>query len=389
MTIIPNQHITVPDPIAMQLLADVVEDKEITFQQPSTSLQTNAADCSVEVPEDNEELLDQASEINLDDVVIDENQSPNSSIKRPGTVEVQKSTKKHASSEMKFRCFEINWAKLSDNALTKLNSMQEFKVNNPDDSIPTALRMTRSDTSNLVNNIVDQLRAIDSRIKADVMETVAKQLLCKYPCLESVDDDGFGNGMSHIVIKHKMINRNAYLNRFQDSCEQKIPPFNKGRNVRAGTLKSYWKNSKKECEKEVLSKLRRDEPVLLTDEFLETSQAFVRYRLSESKDIKQLLSEYPVLRRRVLMNYHFGQATGVSVDNLSKYYGMKRTKIISYSGTAGRKFEKLNNECSDLEVFRFLACLVGENMSDLVVNKEVCIFVVGLSSGVAIQSALL
>ncbi|XP_058830068.1 uncharacterized protein LOC131689178 [Topomyia yanbarensis] len=367
MTIIPNQSISVSNPLIERFLARGITDQDISLQQPSTSQHVNDTDYSITEQEDN---VNQVSDKDSDDPTIEENQSYNLTRKRPESVEVLKSTKKHAASEMKFRCFEINWNKLSDNILNKLNTLQEFKINNPNAQIPAALRMTKGDTSSLINNIVDQLRAIDTDIKASVMETVAKQLLSKYSCLEMVDDDGYKNGTDHVVIKHKMISHNAYLNRFRP-FQENIPPSNKGRNVRAGTLKSYWKCSKKECAKDVLSKLRRDEPELLTDEFLASSQSFVRYQLTETKDIKKLLSEYPVLRRRGLLNYHFAQATGVCVDDLRKYYDMKRPKIINYSITAGRKFVKLDNECSDMEVLGFLACLVGENINDLIVKKEI------------------
>uniref|UniRef100_A0A0P6J0M2 Uncharacterized protein n=1 Tax=Aedes aegypti TaxID=7159 RepID=A0A0P6J0M2_AEDAE len=367
MTIFPNQRVSVAEPLSMKLFAGDVSDLDELYQ-PSTSKQAVAADESIQ--ENDEEVLEQSAIIDPDEPV-DENQSPNATTKRLRPVEIKKSTKKHASSEAKFRSFEINWNKLSDNVVSKLNSLYEFKTENPDTSIPPELRITKSDTTNLINNIVDQLRAIDTDIKASVMETVSKQLISKFPCLEKVDDDGYRNGISYIALKHKMINHNAYLNRFRKSSEQSTPSSSRGRNVRAGTLKSYWENWKKECEKEVLAKLRRDEPALLTDEFLEVSQPFVRYKLNYTKDLAQLLLELPVLRRRGLLNYHFAQATGICIEDLRKYYVMKRSKIISYSETASRKFVKLCNESNDLEVLRFLASLVGEKIGDLIVNKEI------------------
>lgn len=367
MAIIPDQNIPVSNPLTMQLLSCDVANQD--FQQPSTSQQINVSDYLVNVQENVEESHENSLD-DADDAMDNENQSPNMTIKRPLAVEVKKSTKKHASSDMKFRCFEINWGKLSDNVVKKLNCLQEYRVNNPNTSTPCGMRMTKSDTTSLINNIVDQLRVIDTEIKANTMESVAKQLLNKYPCLELVDDDGYKNGMSHVVIKHKMINRNTYLNRFRSTSEQ-TPPPNKGRNVRAGTLKGYWKTSKKECDKNVLSMLRRDDPKLLTDEFLGASQAFVRYLLSETKDLKQLILDYPVLRRKDVLNFHFMQATGTCIKEIGKYYGMKREKIINYSNTTGRKFAKLNIDCSALDVFGFLAHLVGENIFDLIVNKEI------------------
>lgn len=366
LTLNHNQHVYAPDSVAMQLLADVVDDQNEQLDNIECIL--------MKVQEDVEQKSPSHEPVGCSsDLYLDENESPNKKPKQPQPedVELQKSSKKHATSEMKFRAFEINWNKVSDNVLTKLNNIQEYKVKHQGKPIPTSLRLAKTDTTSLVNNIVDQLRVIDSEIKATVMETVSRQLLCKYPCLEFVDDDGCGNGMSYVIFKHKMINHNNYLNRFKDSSDQKPTSSNKGRHVKAGTLKVYWQNCEKHCTKEVLSKLRRDEPELLTSEFLTASQAFIRYRLNEAKELGKLLEEYPVFRRRGLLNYHFMQATGVNADNLRKYYCKKRSKIISFSSIAGRNIPKLSDECCDMDVFRILSCLVGENINNLIVKKEV------------------
>lgn len=368
LTIIPNQHESLTDPVAMELMASVEEDQtdesnETCFLQQGENATVPARDDEGAV-----ELLCESNEPQSN-----ENQSPNSIAKRPQHehIDIQKSLKKHASSAMKFRCFEINWGKVSDNILGQLNNLQAFKTSNPGCSIPGSLRLGRSDVSNLVNNIVDQLRTSDPRIKAETMEMVAKTVLRKFPCLEFTDDDGFGNGMSYVVIKQKMINRNTYLNRFRETSDKKLVVPNKGRNVHAGTLKNYWQHSSKDCQKELLSKLRRDEPNLLTDEFLANSQAYVRFKFSNATDLNQLFTEFPVLRRRNVLNFHFEKATGVNIMDFCKYYSMKRTKIIDYSNSTSQKFPHLPKDCSDIEVFKFLACIVGENLNDLILKKEV------------------
>lgn len=226
--------------------------------------------------------------------------------------------------------------------------------------------------SGLVNCIVDQLRTIDTFIRADTMETVAKNILQKFPCLETHDDDGFTDGLSYVVIKHKLINRNSYLNRFKDPNVLPTIPNKKARNARAGTSKEYWLKASAECNKEVISKLRRDEPNLLTLELLESSQAFIRHRLDGSHDLKTLLLEMPVLRRRKLLSYHFKQATGVGIDTLQKYFSSKRSKVVEYSAVI-RKPMQLSRTCSDVNIIQFMASMVGENLGDLVLKKEVCI----------------
>lgn len=112
MAIIPDQNIPVSNPLTMQLLSCDVANQD--FQQPSTSQQINVSDYLVNVQENVEESHENSLD-DADDAMDNENQSPNMTIKRPLAVEVKKSTKKHAASDMKFRCFEINWGKLSDN----------------------------------------------------------------------------------------------------------------------------------------------------------------------------------------------------------------------------------------------------------------------------------
>lgn len=371
MTLIsnPQEGSSAADPIAMQMLVDMEHPNMEHVEEDGEQLEAD----SISTPEiktiANPRNIDQ--EANQNNECLDENHSPNTSEKRimheqPG---YQKTCKKNATSAMKFRSFEVNWTKISDNLLTRLNSLQEHRLQNPNTGVPRSLRLKKNEMSSLVNTMVDQLRTIDSNIRADIMETVSMQILQRYPCLEILDDDGFGNGLSHITIKHKMINRNTYLNRLSDPEEKPLPSIQKPRNRRAGTIQKYWKTSSDQCSKEIFSKLRRDEPSLLTEEFLNESQAYVRSRLDQNKDLKHILLELSVLRRRKLLNYHFKQATGIEIGTLRTYYTTKRTKIIDFSTT--QKVVKLQQTSSDYEVFDFLAKLVGEDLSDLVLKKEV------------------
>lgn len=283
---------------------------------------------------------------------------------------MQKSVKKHASTEMKFRFFKINWSKISDGLLNRLSCLQDFRDKNAAICVPRAVQLSKTEMSNLCNMVVDQLRLIDSKISAATMEEVAKQILQKYPCLNFVDDDGFGNGQSFVVWKHKMIYRNAYLNRFKDPDVQ-IPSTSeakKSRNVKAGTIKEYWELSSKECSKDISSKLVRNEPELLTEEFLKQSQPYVRFRLDHA-DLKKIIEELPVLRSRQLLGFHFEKATGVKAGALSSYFVAKRRKIIDYSKT--RKKLQLTETASDYDILKFLFLLFGENISELFEHKEV------------------
>lgn len=303
----------------------------------------------------------------------DENCNPNNPEKRPSEdIRLIMSSKKHASSELKFQTFEVNWEKISDNIISRLQNFQKFRDENPSQCVPKLLQMTKTDLSGLANSVVDQLRMIDTQIRADVMGTVSKQILNAFPCLSFVDDDGYGSGTGHVWLKHKMINRNSYLNRFKEPYVAKADciELRRNRNVRAGTNKQYWEHTNNECGKDVISKLSRDEPALLTHEFLQASQSYVRYRYDENIPLKDILGKLPVLRRRILLYYHFECATGVSADSLEKYYTAKRSKIIDFSKT-NRKIEPLDTITSDYNIFEYLCRLLGENIEDIVILKEV------------------
>lgn len=303
-----------------------------------------------------------------------ENVSPNKPRKRKHAnsgVKLQRSTKKHAATELRFRSFQINWDKISDNLLIKLRNLQEFKNSNSKKPVPQSLRFSKPDLSAFLNEVVNQLRLIDIHIRADTMESVSKQILHKYPCLDFCDDDGYGVGQGYIELKYKMINRNNYLNKFNDQETSKPRlTLKKKRNVRAGTDKEYWEKSAKECSKELYSKMLRDEPDLLTEEVLEQSQSFVRYTLDEQGDLNSIVTQLPVLRRRKLLNFHFQKATGVDVDCLRNYFASKRDKIIDYSLTC-RKHKHLKQTDEDIKLFEFLCSLVGEQFDQLVIKKEV------------------
>ncbi|XP_065086684.1 uncharacterized protein LOC135708483 [Ochlerotatus camptorhynchus] len=326
-----------------------------------------------------------SSEIQSDSIVVaheehvqetaehDENHNPNSTEKRSlEDVKLLMSSKKHASCELKFQSFQVNWNKLSDNILSRLQSLQNFRNESPTQCVPRSLQLTKADLTGVANSVVDQLRTIDTHIRADILEGVAKQVLNMFPCLNFVDDDGFGSGTGHVWLKHKMINRNSYLNRYKEPYVPKADTMEirRNRNVRAGTIKEYWEETNNECTKEVISKLSRDEPGLLTPEFLQASQSYVRYRFDEKIPLKDVLGNLPVLRRRILLKYHFECATGVSADSLEQYFTAKRSKIIDFSKTS-RKISPLDSTAPDYNIFKFLCSLLGDKIEDVIVLKEI------------------
>nr|XP_029722577.1 uncharacterized protein LOC109621981 [Aedes albopictus] len=303
----------------------------------------------------------------------DENVNPNCTDKRRcEEVTVLRGVKKHASSEMKFNSFQVNWNKISDNVVSRLQKLQDFCNQNSNLPAPKPLQISKTELSTLGNTVVDQLRTIDTCIRADVMEAAARQITSKFPCLNFVDDDGFGSKTGYIWLKLKMINRNTYLNRYREPNQPKASSgeVRRNRNLRAGTVKEYWQTSSKDCPKEILSALSRNEPELLTCDFLKASQSYVRYRLDEDKQLKDVLANLPVLRRRCLLYYHFECATGVKAESLEQYLSAKRAKIIDFS-TNSRKFGPLDDNCTEYDMFKFFCRSVGEKIEDIVIVKEI------------------
>lgn len=303
----------------------------------------------------------------------EENISPNTSVKRSVAeedVKLTKSEKRHASTEMKFRTFSVNWTKIGDNIIGQLNRLQEFRDQNPDKSIPRGVQFPKSDMTTLTNNIVDQMRCIDTEISACTMESVARQVHSKYSGLNFIDDDGCINHNSHVALKHKLINRNSYLNRFKDpDAKLSVAEVRRNKNVKAGTLKEYWTAVSKDCSKDIVGKLVRNDPKVLNDEFLSVSQSYVRFRLDEPKNLKDIVTGLPILRRRQLISYHFEKATGVPMDTFEKLFVGKRTKIVDF--LKSRPKIGLDHTPSDYDIIASLCSLLGENVNELIIQKEV------------------
>lgn len=308
----------------------------------------------------------------------DENVSPNTSRKRSVSnedVALMKSKKRHASTEMKFRAFNINWSKVTDNILERLKSLQDYRDTNPGKSVPLSVQLPKTDMTTLTNIIVDQLRCIDTKIPACTMEAVARQVYAKYSGLQFMDDDGYLNDQSYVSFKHKLISRNSYLNRFKNPAAPKISAaeVRRNKNIKAGTLAEYWKASSKNCAKDIVTKLARDDPKILTEEFLSASQSYVRFRLDEPKLLKEIVAGLPILRRRQLISFHFEKATGVPIDTMEKLFVAKRSKIIDF--LRSRPKNTLSEAPSDRDIIASMCSLLGESVAELIVQKDVNILV--------------
>lgn len=299
-----------------------------------------------------------------------ENQSPNVQHKRPADPITVEKRKRRATNDMKFQSFQINWSKVSDRLMQQLDLFQSACNISPKQPVPREKRVTNEDLNELVAVVVDQLRTIDKAVSAGIMDTVAKQITARYPCLDFSDDDGFKDGKGFVAIKLKLIHRNSYKNRFKEEGEatQSRSQKAKLRHVQSGTLQEYWQTTSQDCPTSVKSVLQRDEPDQLTNDFLIESQPYVRF-LFDNEELDELLSRFSVLRRTVLLNYHFEKATGVNISDLSKYFLAKKRKIIDYSRKS--KKQTLGEEASTLEILDFLAHLVNEKLENLIIQKEV------------------
>ncbi|XP_055589099.1 uncharacterized protein LOC129741400 [Uranotaenia lowii] len=284
---------------------------------------------------------------------------------------IEKSTKRHATTDMKFNCFEINWNKISDCVLHKLNAWQEFKNTNPRQKAPANLKLTKADKCSMVNAIIDQLRMISVVIHFETFEKVSKQIINKYSCLDEYDESGLATGKGYVSFKNKLIDRNGYLNRFKTSLDTGSKPVNSKikRNVQAGTLQEYWLTTSKECSKEIFSNLMRNEPELLTDNFLEESQSFVRY-LMDSTPIIDTINKFPVLRRHAMLSFHFMKATGVDGNSMAVNFPAGKDCAIKYSQTL-KSSVRLGQTATDYETLHFLCNQLGEKLENIILRKEI------------------
>ncbi|XP_055586651.1 uncharacterized protein LOC129739249 isoform X2 [Uranotaenia lowii] len=277
--------------------------------------------------------------------------------------ELVKSNKRSAT-DMKFESFRINWDKISDNLLLRLEKMQCYENEHPDcHNFPIDIDFSNSFMCELANQLVDQLVLIDLHVPASVQDFVAKEVYSKYPCLHFRDDDGFKTPEGHQVLKRKMINRVSYKKRYSGNKTEQLPKRRKHRIVRSGTIENYWQEKSSSCEPQLYSLLLRDEPNVTDEWFLQKSQPFVRYIFSNEENIAENLKKFPIIRRRKMLSFHFEKCTGIALDTLGKYYSEKKHKIIDYS--LRNKKKNLNANSTDFEIFEYLAALVDEDFKDL------------------------
>ncbi|XP_055610018.1 uncharacterized protein LOC129756966 [Uranotaenia lowii] len=286
-------------------------------------------------------------------------------------INVMMSTKRVLNSDQKFRKFRVNWEKIGGTILKKLSALHEHRTKNPESAIPRELHFTKQNWTSLVQSVIDQMIIIDKKPSATVLGEVAKSILLEYPCLGFTDDDGFERLLGYIPLKQKLISRRNYLLRFVNEQPHQRASTRKStnRNLRAGTLTEYWQMSSNSCSKEVLSTLQRNDSELLSDDFLVASQPYVRFILDESKPVLEIMSQFPVMKQKKLLSFHFERATGVPSDSMHKYFTAKRCKIIDYSKTK-KKFQSLDDDATDLQIIDFICGRLGERISDLIIAKE-------------------
>lgn len=278
--------------------------------------------------------------------------------------------KKRSSICMKFDNFKINWIKLDDAVNNRLNELDKLARNKEVNF--SRSRVMKHDRLFIINMVVDQLRHIDYNISACVMEMAAKQIIDKFNCFQFVDDDGVQDlNRGWLTLKSFLIDRNNYLNRPKRPDQRSVTAkeAKQMRNVHAGTKESYWAQETPDCDATIISTLKRDDPTLLIDEIMIKSIGFIRYIIGQEKSLSQIMSDWPILRRRKLMEFHFLQATGVHLTDLATYFRAKRNNILMYSQN-NKKNAKLDEQSSDFEYFSFICDALKENISDICQAKE-------------------
>lgn len=356
---------------------------EVETPEPPTKSTTAAVEPAVEEPgssrklttaaeESDEQMLNSSS--TTDDS--DSNASPADSSKPASSAGKKqpaqlKTISRKSSICMKFDHFKVNWKKLDDGVTKRLNEKdslarkQETHISN--------YIVSKKDRLLVVNMVVDQLRQVDTVISACVMEAVAKKIIETFFCFQFNDDDGvqdLNRGWS--TLKSHLIDRNNYLNRPKRPNQTTITAkeAKQMRNTHAGTNPNYWSLRTAECDNSIKSKLKRDDPNVLTDTVLQNSLGFIRHILDQKIPLLDIVKEWPVIRRRKLVEFHFYQATGVNLMDLSTYFNAKRNNILCYANQIKANSE-LDESSSDFDYFSFICRCLGEQINNICVQKEI------------------
>ncbi|XP_058467061.1 uncharacterized protein LOC131439955 isoform X2 [Malaya genurostris] len=269
----------------------------------------------------------------------------------------RKTSRIDASTTLLLSQFEIDWSIIPFDIISQLENTTESVLN-------------ETDYNRFVDHIVGQTRNITTSTPLSVYRQIAQVIVNKYNFFIDVDDDGIiiGNGCSSLIEKLK--NRNSYLNRAHKSGHH-----NKNlklgddpmRQCRIGIRDNYYFTGEPHVPKSCLQKLLKN--IGWDMDLLTSSKSYIRFKM-DSSSINDLMDNFPILRRKAFLEYHFFEATGVEAENFKNNFLEKRDRIISLSQTYRNKSLHIQNSADDKCVFSGIARLLKEELTEIIHEVE-------------------
>ncbi|XP_058449284.1 uncharacterized protein LOC131429251 [Malaya genurostris] len=269
----------------------------------------------------------------------------------------RKTSRIDASTTLLLSQFEIDWSIIPFDIISQLENTTESVLN-------------ETDYNRFVDHIVGQTRNITTSTPLSVYRQIAQVIVNKYNFFIDVDDDGIiiGNGCSSLIEKLK--NRNSYLNRAHKSGHH-----NKNlklgddpmRQCRIGIRDNYYFTGEPHVPKSCLQKLLKN--IGWDMDLLTSSKSYIRFKM-DSSSINDLMDNFPILRRKAFLEYHFFEATGVEAENFKNNFLEKRDRIISLSQTYRNKSLHIQNSADDKSVFSGIARLLKEELTEIIHEVE-------------------
>lgn len=262
----------------------------------------------------------------------------------------------NASSSFLLSNFSIDWDSIGQEIIDEMNNCI---FNNRPLSITTYNRLTTI--------IVEQVRRVTGKIPFKIFSNLASDAVKRYPILLDSDDDGNIIGTGSSSFAEKLRNHNNYLNRFPSKKNQNKSQVEKGKSV-AGIREEYYNSGSSECSKNLLLSLKRSTTETITDNLLQSTKEFLRYKL-DNTPIDELIAELPIVRNYKFILHHFMAATGCDPSNFNTTYKAKRTKIIK--AVNKKRKSKISPSVTDDRVFEAISSALKETFSDMVKEFEV------------------
>uniref|UniRef100_A0A8D8AWB9 (northern house mosquito) hypothetical protein n=1 Tax=Culex pipiens TaxID=7175 RepID=A0A8D8AWB9_CULPI len=334
-----------PSPLAVpdETTEFIVENNPL----PSTSVLPDEPTLQISTPKR------KLTELEADDSLLDNIEMENNSNNNDSTKEVQTATtttedKNDASVVYQLATFKVDWNAISDDILQQLVECNKNKLN-----------LQQNTYNRLTIQIVEQIRKISSKIPFKLFSRVALLATKKYPILQDTDDDGNLIGEGSLSFADKMRQSNNYIERVLRT--KKTPSVPKGKSI-AGVDISYQKSGNSFCSKNDLAALKRSSSNNLSEELLNSTSSFIRYKL-DNTELKTLVKELPIIRSSKLLNYHFIAATQIDPSIFTTHFTEKREKLIKV--TRKNRKQRESETLTDTEVFIRISNYLNEKFESM------------------------